>query len=377
MQKLTGFFLIAAGILGAQVPNPTQSSSTNQPPQPAGPNAPIFRVTVVSRTTKAINFHHRSGTTQVDLRGTELLPEARGKARVESRMGSTKVQVQAEKLQPATKYGKEYLTYVLWAITPEGRSDNLGELVLNGNRTELQAGTELQAFGLIVTAEPYFAVTQPSDVVVMENFIRKDTTGTIQEIDAKYLLLQRGSYVYDPSYQPVKIDPKGPLQLAEARNAVQIARLAKADHYAADTMKKAMVDLKNAEDFNAGKGPRRSVETNAREATQMAEDARIISIRKQHEEQRAREKAAAEQARLDAQKAQAEQQAEAERRAKAEQARRLADEAARRATEERTAADQARAAALEQQQQAEAAAARARAAADRARADREQMRQRL
>src|SRR5579871_602462 len=198
-------FCLCAGILVAQ-------------PQPA----PVFRVTVVSRTVKAINYQHRSGTTRVDFRGTELMPKVHGSASVQSRLGSTKVETHLDHLSPATQFGPEYLTYVLWAITPEGRPTNLGEVVLEGSHANLLSTTDLQSFGLIVTAEPYFAVTQPSDVVVAENFVRHDTSGTIEEVDAKYELLQRGQYVLNrTNYKPIKIDPKGPLQLAEAENAVQ------------------------------------------------------------------------------------------------------------------------------------------------------------
>jgi outer membrane protein OmpA-like peptidoglycan-associated protein len=249
------------------------------------------------------------------------------------------------------------------------------------------ATTDLQAFGLIVTAEPYFAVTQPSDVVVMENFIRTDTTGTIQQVDAKYELLQRGGYVLNrANYQPVKINPKGPLQLAEAENAVEIARLAGADKYAADTFQKAMLDLQNAEDFMRGKGDNKRLETSAREAAQMAEDARIITIRKIQAEQRAQEQAdaeaakrAAEQAQLDAQRAESQRQAEAQRAAEsarlaaqAERQAREAQMAADRARQEQADAEAAKAAALAEQQKAQAEAERARMAANEANQQRQQ-----
>src|SRR5205085_7790935 len=127
---------------------------------------------------------------------------------VDSKMGSTKIETEVEHLQPANKFGPEFLTYVMWAITPEGRAQNVGELVLQGDKAKLLSTTELQAFGLIVTAEPYFAVTQPSDVVVAENFIRTDTAGTIQQVDANYHLLQRGQYVWNRTqYRPIRINP--------------------------------------------------------------------------------------------------------------------------------------------------------------------------
>src|SRR5580700_2492487 len=207
--KAIGLFFVALTALWAQAPS-----------QPM----PIFRVTVVSRTISAINYHHRSGTTHIDFRGTELMPAARGEARVDSQMGSTKIDVHVDRLTPANQFGPEYLTYVLWAITPEGRAQNLGELALNGDHSGLLAASSLQVFGLIVTAEPYFAVTQPSDVVVMENFVRNDTTGTIEQVEAKYDLLKRGQYILNvkpAEITPRRLDPKVPLEIYEARNAVQ------------------------------------------------------------------------------------------------------------------------------------------------------------
>jgi outer membrane protein OmpA-like peptidoglycan-associated protein len=356
-------------------------------------SVPVFRVTVVSRTTKAINYHHRSGSTKVDFRGTELMPAARGEAKVESQMGSTKIDTKFDRLSPANQFGPEYLTYVLWAITPEGRPKNLGEVVLQGDNARLLATTDLQAFGLIVTAEPYFAVTQPSDLVVMENFIRNDTTGTIQQVDAKYELLQRGQYVLNRgAYVPVKINPKGPLQLAEAENAVAIARLAGAERYAADTLQKALVALRNAQDYmRGGKGNSKPIETTAREAAQMAEDARIITIRKIQAEERAREQADAAAAKASAEQAEMQRRAEAARAAEAARQAEAAEAAALRARQEQAAAEaakaqaeSARAAAMAERQRAQAEADRARMAAQQADQQRQQaerekveMRQRL
>src|ERR1700686_3935201 len=212
-------------------------------------SVPIFRVTVVSRTTKAINYRHRSGSTNIDFRGTPLLPEAKGEASVNSKQGRIEINAKMEHLSPATQYGPEYLTYVLWAITPEGRPKNLGEVLLNGTNSKMEVTTDLQTFGLIVTAEPYFAVTQPSDVVVMENFIRNDTQGTIENIDAKYELMGRGEYVVRvpaSEIQPYTIDHKVPLELYEARNAIRIAQWTGADRYATDTFDKAKLGLQNA-----------------------------------------------------------------------------------------------------------------------------------
>ncbi len=256
-------------------------------------STPIYRITVVERTMKAINYNHRGGATNIGFRGTALLPDARGEARVESKQGVIKIDARMEKLQPATKYGPEYLTYVMWAITPEGRATNVGEVLLNGDRSKLDATTELQSFGLIVTAEPYFAVTQPSDVVVMENFVRNDTTGTIEQLDAKFELLQRGQYtlnVNPAELKPRQLDGKTPLELYEARNAVNIARWTGAERYAADTYLKATQGLENAEGYLKGKAGKKPIGTVAREAVQMAEDARLITVKKMDEERLATER---------------------------------------------------------------------------------------
>jgi outer membrane protein OmpA-like peptidoglycan-associated protein len=237
---------------------------------------------------KAINYNHRSGSTHIGFQGTALMPAARGDARVESKQGVIKIDAEMQNLGPASAFGAEYLTYVMWAVTPEGRATNVGEVLLHEGKSKLNATTELQSFGLFITAEPYFAVTQPSDVVVMENFVRTDTIGTIEQVDAKFELLQRGQYVLNvkPSdIAPQHFNSKVPLELYEARNAVQIARWTGAQTYAADTYLKATQGLENAEGYLKGKAGSKPIGTVAREAVQMAEDARIITVKKIQEEQ--------------------------------------------------------------------------------------------
>src|SRR5262245_44217856 len=213
-------------------------------------------VNVVERTTKAINYRHRGGATTVDFKGTQLLPNARGEAKVESKQGYIEIEVEFDALEPANRFGPEYLTYVMWAITPEGRGTNLGEVILNGTKSKLNVTTELQAFGLVVTAEPYFAVSQPSDLVVMENAVRPDTLGKVEQISAKYDLLQRGQYVANApqgEVKPLPIDKNTPLDLVQARNAIRIARWAHADKDAEDSFARAEKLLKDAEAYKARK----------------------------------------------------------------------------------------------------------------------------
>jgi outer membrane protein OmpA-like peptidoglycan-associated protein len=259
-------------------------------------SVPLYRVTVVARTTKAINYNHRSGATKVDMVGTALLSEAHGTADVASKQGAIHVETELKHLQAASQFGPEYVTYVLWAISPEGRPANLGEVLLNDDgKSKFDVTSNLQTFGLIVTAEPYFAVTTPSDVVVMENEIRKDTVGTIEQVDAKYELLPRGQYetnVNPAELQPMVVSKKTPIELYEARNAVRIAKWAGAEQYAADSLQKAETDLQNAEGYENSRHNKKAEITSAREGVQMAEDARMITLKKQDAERQASEQQA-------------------------------------------------------------------------------------
>lgn len=360
--------LVTFTTLGQEA-NPTQQNINLNPEG----QTPLYRVTVVGRTTKAINYHHRSGSTKVDLQGTALMPEAKGEVKVEAQKGATKLEVRTDKMRPAQSYGPEYLTYVLWAITPEGRPTNLGEVVLDkpsDDDAKLNTTSELQTFGLIVTAEPYFAVTQPSDVVVMENIVRNDTTGTMQWVDAKYELLQRGQYTMNVRPEDLNVlrrmDKTAPSPLLQARNAIQIARWTGAERYASDTLQKALVNLQNAEGYYSSKAGEKTLTTVARDATQMAEDARLITIRRIEEQRLADERAAADarerQAKAEAAEKARQAQLEVERRTAAEDERRAAQmEAERRRLEaERTRLEAERA-----QRDAEAA----RAAAEKAKAE--------
>ena len=200
-------------------------------------SVPLYHVTVIERTVKSVNYQYRSGPIPIDFRGTVLLPEAKGQAIVESKAGRTEMDAHLEHLKPPTRFGPEYLTYVMWAVTPQGHAKNLGEVLPgHSDKASLRITTDLPAFGLIVTAEPYAAVRQPSDVVVMENEIRPETVGQIEPINAKYELLPRGQYTYTVPSDMVAAEGNGAkvpmdqyeslLQVYQAQNAVQIAKAA-------------------------------------------------------------------------------------------------------------------------------------------------------
>jgi len=267
------------------------------PADEAGTPAPIYRVTVVSRTLVAVNYQHRSGPTKIDFKGTVLLQHARGEATVESKKGRIEVDCRFDRLESPQRFGREYLTYVLWAISPEGRAVNLGEVVPgSSDKADLHVTTDMQALGLIVTAEPYFSVSQPSDVVVLENDVRPDTIGKIEQVNAKYELMPRGQYVYNVQPSPDSSAPKvsmdryeALLELYQAQNAVQIARSFGADRYAHEIYGKAAQLLEQAQDLQNRKMNMKIVVSVAREAAQTAGDARDIAVKRQNEERLANE----------------------------------------------------------------------------------------
>jgi len=369
---------VAAALLAGQ------NEPASAPPNPTSVPAPaqdqaedigtIFKVEVVARTTQAVNYLHRGGSTKIDFRGTALMPQGKGDATVESEKGDIRVSATFHNLVAPQSFGPEYLTYVLWAISPDGRALPLGELTLNdwgmGSQSSIKTTSDLQTFGMIVTAEPYYAVTQPSDVVVMENEVRQDTRGVIESVEAKYELLPRGVYTMKgqaPGFVPVDVGKKLPRELLEAENALQIAKVAGADQYAPDSYQKADAALQQAEKYQVQKPGQKPVITMAREAAVRAEDARVIAVRRQiaeHQEQERQAAAAREKAARDRAEAESQQRAKAEAEARDEAARRAQAEADRQAAEQAKAAAQA---AAEEADRQRAAALQAKADADAAR----------
>ena len=316
-------------------------------------STPTFRVNVVSRSVSAVNYKHHSGATKLDFAGTDLMPGATGQAKVERKKGYIEIEVEFANLPKPTTFGGEYLTYILWAISPEGRAVNLGEVLVGDNhRSKLDVTTDLQAFALVVTAEPYFAVREPSDMVVIENAIREETKGTIEAFNTKHDFLQRGGYIPTGyKFDPVVLNTKLPLEFFEARNALRIAQSEGAETFASESYRHAVTLMNNTDELATNKhADRKQLVAVAREVVQTAEDARAIAIKKMDEEALANERQASRHAQ--------------------EQAKAQADDATRQ--KEQAQSDQARAEAAKAQ--AESETARAQDEAARARSDSEQAR---
>lgn len=327
----------------------------------------------IARTIKSVTYRPNSGQTTLGMQGTALNPRAAGKLRVQNKQGVTYIEGEISKLDPATKFGGPYLTYVLWAITPEGSVNNLGEVLVSGNSAKIKASTNQQSFGLVLTVEPYFAISMPSEMVVVENTILPETLGKIEAVDAKYELLERGKYETG-LFEPFQIDPRVPLELYQARNAARLGEWLGIDKYATESWAKAQIELKNAEGYQSRKDSnRKSVQMTARDAVQIFEDARVIGLKRMDEERLANERRIAQERQA---RARAEAEAETQRRKEEEEARKREEEARRRAElereveaarRERAEAEKLKAelaAAQEAQRRAEAEAARARAVAE-------------
>ena len=354
-----------------------------QGPAITGDQTSGYHMRVVSRSTEAVDYRHK-GSTKVNLRGTDISSDVRGEAKVEGTAGGVKIDANVEHLRPANSFGLAYLTYVLWAITPQGAPRNLGELIVKDGKSSVRTTTDLQAFALIVTAEPDFAVAQPSDLIVAQNEIRRDTKGGIEPVDVTFQLISRDTY--SSQVQPIdstvyEVSNKTPIDLLEARNAVRIAKDSGADKYAPGELQKARDLLNRAEDYyrrKQGSGP---IGTVAREATQTAEEARVMTIKRQEEEQAEQERKAAADREAQAQaEAQAQQAAAAQAQAQAEQSAAQAtqaQQAQQQADQARQQAELAQQQAAQQAQQSELARQQAEQARQQAENDKAQMRARM
>ncbi|MFZ0360022.1 MAG: OmpA family protein [Terriglobales bacterium] len=287
--------LLLAAVVALSLPVVAQTDSQTSVAAEPMSSTPTFRVVVVSRTVQAVNYRYRSGSSKLDFSGTDLMPSANGEAKVNSKKGSIEIEAEFSNLQTPKTFGNEYLTYVLWAISPEGRAVNLGEVIVGGDdRSKLRVTTDLQAFALIVTAEPYYAVRQPSNVVVLENVVLKNTKGTSEAVNAKYELTERGGYI--PTgyrFDPVILNARLPLEFFEARNALRIAQSEGAEQYANDSYQRAVQLMNNADEYATSK----HIDTKpliavSRDAVQTAEDAREIAVKKLDEIRLANERQA-------------------------------------------------------------------------------------
>ena len=359
-----GLGILAAGAAFAQEPNPTSVQAPREAVITQSGDVFFYKVKVVQRDIDAVNYFHRSGSTKVGFQGTDLLPGAHGDADVKSERGKITVNADFKGLTPANGFGPEYLTYVLWAISPDGRPANLGEVLPAGTKSNISVSVPLQAFGLIVTAEPYYAVSTPSDVVVLKNVFTDGTSGVLERVTAHTTLYPRGLYSESTDgahtvSHPVTRNEHSPLELYEAYNAIRIADMAGAEKYSPDILAKANVDLKNAADIDSSKKrDEKLVITFARQAVERAEDARVDTLRKQAAERQRNAELAKNKAQDEA----------AHSRMEAQQSQLQADQSAAQAEKAKMEAERARIAAEQAQADkakadAEAAEARARAAA--------------
>jgi outer membrane protein OmpA-like peptidoglycan-associated protein len=305
---------------------------------------------VISRSIKAVGYQVGGGATKMVFNGTTAAPNASGEAKVDAKKTGTDIEIKVTGMPTATSLGPEFLTYVLWTISPDGSAANQGEIPINKDGSgKLDATAQSQTFAMIVTAEPYFAVELPSEVVVLENDTKKNTKGKIYP-DNNFKLMKRSQYAKEGNPLALTPDLKNvPLDIYEARNAVAIAKSGGAERYAPEVFSKASSSLQMAENSLASKADKKVIITNARQTIQFAEDARLLSTQRQDAERIQQEKEAA--AAKAKEEAEAQAAAEAKRQAELTAAKeaQMKAEAEAKAAQQKAAADAAAAKAAAEQ----------------------------
>ncbi|MBI3950958.1 MAG: OmpA family protein [Acidobacteria bacterium] len=367
---------------------PTQQERT----QPPAPPERVQAVQEVTATREIMALSYPEGTTiSVKFQGTHRLPQASGEAKVGRKKGMTEIEIELDEMKPASFFGGDYNTYVLWTVSPEGHVVNVGEFILEGNRSKLNVSTPLETFGMMVTAEPHFLVSSPSRILALENTRSTKNTIPLQVSQIKY----RGfEGVYNFERETLANMPEAKREVrpdwGQARTAVELAERAGAQQYAPDELAKAREALRKVEaDVGAGVDKRvvmsqahevvRLAVAAQKQAEERAFQAALDAERKGHAEETSRLEKSMQEAQTEAERArlQAEQrelQLRMEERARQE-ALRQAEEAARRAAEaerQRREAEERARLAQQQAQQAESEAERLRREREEARSQMEQ-----
>jgi len=228
----------------------------------------------ISRSRR-IGYRVGGGATKIALVATGAIPQSPRRSQGGGQEGGHVHRGRRGGPDATDQIRRGFLTYVLWAVSPEGSTYNLGEIRINeAGAGKLKTSTQLQAFSLFVAAEPYFSVRQPSEVLVLENEIAKNTKGEVLLVH-EYTLMARAQYEQLGNPLALSLDLKHvPLEMYEARNAAEIARSRGAERYAADIFAKVDESLKKAEDAMARKAGNQEIISAARQAVQFAEDAR-------------------------------------------------------------------------------------------------------
>jgi outer membrane protein OmpA-like peptidoglycan-associated protein len=199
-------------------------------------------------------IYEEGSTVVVSLGGTLRLPGGRGQAEVRRRPGVTEIDVTLQDMKPATLFGGDFVTYVLWTVSPEGLAINTGEFVLDGSRGRLRVSSPLDMFGLFVTAEPHYLVTTPSRFVVLDNTGVRVSRGQATTRPVRYGGFD-GVYVFERESLLREQAARGRMrtELPQARVAVALAERAGGTRFAPGELRRAADALAKAESA-AGRG---------------------------------------------------------------------------------------------------------------------------
>jgi hypothetical protein len=255
--------------------------------------AQLRLVEVKVRDGQILSYRHLAGSTEVYMRGTRRAPDARIKLKVGSRPGFVELDINRggiTGLQPAHVLGKDFLTYVLWAVSVDGRASNLGEITFHDGRpVAVNLTTPYQTFWLMVTAEPNYAVVDPSPEVVLYS-VKEGSTNENRAITIDRPLF---FFTHYAGYESTVASPPRnvPNQLLQARKAVELASRSgllaedvagrggefKEEEYTREALAQARTFLGRAEKAYAKDPRREEVIQFARTAAQSAENARALA----------------------------------------------------------------------------------------------------
>jgi hypothetical protein len=279
--RVIGLCLAGGTFLGLAVQPQIQArtqapvSSENAP----GDNRKQVAGKIVSVDIPAVNYHAHGGEAKVNFFPTALMPSAKGQGKVKIlKDGSLSVEAQFTGLGSATKFGNEFMTYVLWGSVPKGRTLKIGELSSQG---QVVATTVLRTFAMLVTAEPYAAVTQPSSIVIFKG--ASPASETMQTEAAQIELLGDAYAPPGYNYEPLDTGSGYAPEIIQAMNARRIAKVLQAEKYAPQ-------EFRSAEDFYQymiasaiqGKKLSKQLLKIAETVAQSYETARSVSVRQQN-----------------------------------------------------------------------------------------------
>jgi len=246
-----------------------------------------YRPQIVAFQGQLLNCQARRGGIRITFKGTDLMPKARGEVNAKSYEGSAFIQGKFENLPSPTTLGEQYMTYVLWTMTAKDLPIRIGELEIKDSRGSVETRTAVQAVALFITAEPYIEVSQPSNLVVLEQVVPHEIAEANTGVMTKADLLRDAYAPIGYTFEPLVVGIGQPRIFRQALNARRIAQIARAEQYAPSEYREA----ESLYQFVVGtvleqRKPQKNDLMNAVTVIREYEEARAVSIAQQNRKQR-------------------------------------------------------------------------------------------